>query len=111
MQWQFIPSGCPKLNPNINTVLHLQNGDSTASIMLTNNAITFAHKTMGTWKLTARDQVKQAAAVLEMKSNKYGRMIILISQITQWITGWPTAQYNFCKWHVYYLPVTYQRND
>jgi hypothetical protein len=75
MEWKFRPSWCPNLNPNVNTVLHLDNGDRTARVMLTNNAITVAHKTLGTWKSAARDQVKQAA-VLEEKSNEYGRTII-----------------------------------
>jgi hypothetical protein len=59
----------------VNTILHLDNGDRTASVTLTNDAITVAHKPTGTWKLAARDQVKQAEELLK-KSNDYGRTIM-----------------------------------
>jgi hypothetical protein len=75
MQWKFQPSGIPKLNADINTILHLENRDRTATITLTNDAITVAHKTLGTWKSTAQDQKKQASE-LELKSNGFARTIM-----------------------------------
>jgi hypothetical protein len=43
------------------------------SITLTNNTITITHKTLGTWRSAAFDQVKQSAE-LKHKSNEYARM-------------------------------------
>jgi hypothetical protein len=60
MRWKFKPSGIPELDADINTILHLENRDRTASVTLMNDAITLAHKTLGTWKSAARDQIKQA---------------------------------------------------
>ena len=61
MQWKFQASGIPTLANNVNTTLRIENGDRTATVTLTNDAITVAHKTLGTWKSAARDQKKQAA--------------------------------------------------
>jgi hypothetical protein len=75
MHWTFQPSGLPKLDPSVKTYLHLVNGDGTATVTLTNDAITVAHKTLGNWKSAARDQVKQIE-VLTTKSNEYARTIM-----------------------------------
>jgi hypothetical protein len=53
----------------------LHNGDQTATVTLTNDAKTVAHKMLGTWKSAARDQVKQAD-VLQEKSDEYARTIM-----------------------------------
>lgn len=57
MEWKFQPSGIPELNSQVDTLLHLKNGDRTATVTLKNDAITVTHKTQGTWKSAARDQV------------------------------------------------------
>jgi hypothetical protein len=49
MRWRFKPCGCPTLATNVNTTLHIKNGDRTAIETLTNDAITVAHRTLGTW--------------------------------------------------------------
>jgi hypothetical protein len=58
MHWKFQPSGIPILSTNLNTNLRIENGDCTATVTLTNDAKTVAHKTLGTWKLAVRDQKK-----------------------------------------------------
>ncbi len=81
MHWEFKPSGIPKLAKNLNTTLRIENGDRTATVTLTNDAITVAHKTLGTWKSAARDQKKQVTE-LALKSNEYARTI-MASPITR----------------------------
>ena len=94
MQWKFQASGIPTLANNVNTTLRIENGDRTATVTLTNDAITVAHKTLGTWKSAARDQKKQAAE-LELKNNEYGRTI-MASPIQQ--------KDNWSAYHAIYLP-------
>jgi hypothetical protein len=75
--------------------VHIENGDRTASITLTNDAIMVAHKTLGTWKSAAHNnQVKQVEELV-FKSNEYVR-VIMASPIT-WVNNW-TA------YHAIYLP-------
>jgi exonuclease III len=94
MKWKFKPSGIPELDSNVNTILHLENGDRTSSVTLTNDSITVAHKTLGAWKSAARDQVKQIE-VLTAKSNEYARTI-MASPITR--------RDNWTAYHAIYLP-------
>jgi hypothetical protein len=70
MRWKFQRSGIPELDSDVSTLLHLENGDRTSSVTLTNDAITVAHKTLGTWKSAARDQKKQIAALTQ---DDYGK--------------------------------------
>jgi hypothetical protein len=48
VKWNFKPSSIPELDSNLNTALHIENEDRTASVTITNDAITVAHKTLGT---------------------------------------------------------------
>jgi hypothetical protein len=59
MQRQFKPSGIPELDSDVQTILHLENGNRTGSVTLTNNAITVALKTLGTCKSAKRNQVNK----------------------------------------------------
>lgn len=94
MKWDFKSSGIPKLDKGVDTILFLENGDRTTSVSMTNDAITVAHKTLGTWKSAARDQVKQVAELTE-KSNDYARTI-LASPVTRGD--------NWTAYHAVYLP-------
>jgi hypothetical protein len=94
MRWKFKPSGIPELDADVNTLLHLKNGDCTSSVMFTNDAITVAHKTLGTWKLAAPGQKKQAEELMH-KSNEYGRTI-MASPVTRIV--------NWTAYHTIYLP-------
>jgi hypothetical protein len=69
----------------VSTILYLENGDRTVSVTLTNDAITVAHKILGTWKSAARGQVKQEEE-LAVKSNEYGRGIMAstIMRVDNW---------------------------
>ena len=82
------------LETNLNTTLCIENGDRTATVTLTNDAITVAHKTLGTWKSAARDQKKQFAE-LKLKSNEYARTI-MASPINR--------HDNWTAYHAIYLP-------
>jgi hypothetical protein len=94
MKWKFKPSRIPELKSDVQTILHLENGHRTGSVALTNDAITIAHKTLGTWKSAQRDQVKQIEE-LSTKSNKYARTIMAS----------PVAQgNNWTAYHTIYLP-------
>ena len=104
MQWKFKPSGRPELDKDVNTTLHLGNGDRTASITLTNDAITVAHKTLGTWKSAARDQIKQATE-LETKSNGYARTI-MASPITR-VDNWSAYHAIYLPRMTFVLPTSY----
>jgi hypothetical protein len=104
MQWKFLPSGIPKLGSDVNTILHFENGDGTASVTLTNDAITVAHKTLGTWKSTARDQVKQAEALL-VRSNDYGRTI-MASPVTR-VDNWTAYYAIYLPQMTFVLPTRY----
>jgi exonuclease III len=94
MHWKFNPSGIPILSTNLNTTLRIENGDRTATVTLTNDAITVAHKTLGTWKSAARDQKKQVTE-LTLKSNDYARTI-MASPVTR--------HDNWTAYHAIYLP-------
>jgi hypothetical protein len=94
MKWNFKPSGIPELDSTVQTILHLENGDRTGSVTLTNDAITVAHKTLGTWKSAKRDQKKQID-VLTTKSNEYARSI-LASPVTR--------RDNWSAYYAIYLP-------
>jgi hypothetical protein len=61
---------------------------------LTNDTITLAHKTLGTWKSAARDQKNQVKA-LTLKSNDYARMIM---------SSPVTLHDNWTAYHAIYLP-------
>jgi hypothetical protein len=75
LHWQFQPSGIPMLAKDLNTTLRIENRDRTAVVTLKNDAITIAHKTLGTWKSAARHQKKQVLE-LTLKSNQYARTIM-----------------------------------
>jgi hypothetical protein len=81
MKRQFHPSGIPKLNSDLHTLLHLENGDRTGSVTLTNNAITVAHKTLGTWKSANCNQAK-SIEVVTTKSDDYA-CTIMASPVTR----------------------------
>ncbi len=104
MRWSFEPSGIPELDSDVNTILHLENGDRTASVTLTNDAITVAHKTLGTWKSAARDQKKQAQE-LEDKSNEYARTI-MASPITH-VDNWSAYYAIYLPKMTFVLPTSY----
>jgi hypothetical protein len=104
MRWKFKPSGIPELDADVNTLLHLKNGDCTSSVTLTNDAITVAHKTLGTWKLAARDQEKQAEE-LTHKSNEYGRTIM--ASLVTWIDNWTAYHAIYLPWMTFVLPTSY----
>jgi hypothetical protein len=102
MQWRFQPSGIPTLETNVNTTLRIENGNRTAIVTLTNDAITITHKTLGTWKSAARDQIKQVSVMTE-KSIEYSRTI-MSSPVTR-VDNW-TAYFAI------YLPrMTYVRSS
>jgi hypothetical protein len=109
MQWRFQLSGIPNVETNLNTMLQIENGDQTAIITLKNDAITIAQKTLGPWKLAARDQIKQVS-VLTNKSNEYSQ-IIMASPGT-WVDNW-TAYYSVylpkMTFILFYRRVTYQK--
>jgi hypothetical protein len=75
MQWRVQPSGIPTLKTNVDTTLRIENGNQTAIVALTNDAITIAHKTLETWKSAARDQIKQVS-VLTDKSTEYSQTVM-----------------------------------
>jgi hypothetical protein len=104
MEWKFQPCGCPELNQDVNTVLHIENGDRSARVTLTNDAVTVAHKTLGTWKSAARDQVKQAA-VLEDKSNEYARTV-MASPLTR-VDNWTAYHSIYLPRMTFVLPTSY----
>jgi hypothetical protein len=104
MKWTFKPSGIPELDSNINTILRLKNGDRTASVTLTNDAITVAHKTLGTWKSTAHDQIKQADE-LEQKSNDYAQ-VIMASPVTR-VDNWSAYYAIYLTKMSFALPTNY----
>jgi hypothetical protein len=104
MQWKFLPSGIPVLDSDIETVLHIAQGDRTASVTITNDAITIAHKTLGTWKSAARDQVKQTK-VLEHKSNQYARTM-MASPVTR-VDNWTAYYAIYLPKMTFVLPTCY----
>jgi hypothetical protein len=104
MEWKFKPCGSPELNHEVNTVLHIDNGDSSARVTPTNDTISVAHKTLGTWKSAARDQIKQAK-VLEDKSNEYGRTI-MASPLTR-VDNWTSYHAIYLPRMTYVLPTSY----
>jgi hypothetical protein len=104
MEWKFKPSGCPELNQNVNTSLHINNKDRTTRMTLTNDAVTIAHQTLGTSKSAARDQRKQAA-VLEDKCNKYARTI-MASKITR-VNNWTAYHAIYLPRMTFLLPTSY----
>ena len=75
-----------------------------ANVTLTNNAITVAHKTLGTWKSAARDQKKQAQE-LEDKSNEYARTI-MASPITH-VDNWSAYYAIYLPKMTFVLPTSY----
>jgi hypothetical protein len=104
MQWQFKPSGIPEMTQDLNTVLHLHNGDRTATVTLTNDSITVAHKTLGTWKSAAQDQTKQAD-VLQDKSDEYARTI-MASPVTR-VDNWTSYHAIYLPRMTFVLPTSY----
>jgi hypothetical protein len=77
------------LTKNLNTTLRIEN-----TVTLKNDAITVAHKTLGTWKSAARNQKKQVKE-LTLKSNEYARTI-MASPVTR--------RDNWTAYHAIYLP-------
>ena len=78
--------------------------DETAIVTLENDAITVAHKTLGTWKSAARDQIKQVSVLTE-KSNEYSQ-IVIASPVTP-VDNW-TAYYSvYLPKMTFVLPTSY----
>ena len=104
MNWKFQSSGIPELDADVNTLLHLENGDRTSSVTLTNDAIVVAHKTLGTWKSAARDQTRQVAE-LQIKCNEYSRTI-MASPLTR-VDNWTAYYAIYLPRLTFVLPTSY----
>ena len=86
MPWEFDDSGKATLNGHIDAHIKFATGDWSSSVLLANDSVQEAHKTLGCWKSVQWDQKKQEK-VLQEKSDFYAQIILSssVSQQENWI--------------------------
>jgi hypothetical protein len=77
MQWDFTDDGIPTLNESVNTNIRLETGERDDAVILLNDSVMEALKTLGCWKSAGKVQKKE-----EMVLNNYARTI-LASNVTR----------------------------